>query len=553
MPRHLRPVWLIPLVVALLTAGCQSSSRSHLRSTPVEEETDAEMEQRVQTLTAFSKGILLSERDEPDAAYEQFAKVAELDPANEAIATDLARHYLQKNQPERAVEVLQRTADQPGTSGVILALLGDTLYRTGKEDRAIQAYEKALQATPTLLGAYQQLAAIYLQRKQPAKALEVLEQALKLTETTGVFWLNVSDLFGWYLRVESAEKDRAKADYRQALERAELQVGTDPAELVRLARGYMEVGDSAKSLALFEKVNDQVPKNPAIAASLAELLLREGKLAEAKQYLEILSKANPTSHMPWYFLGVIALQEDDVEEAQRLFERSIQLNPEFEPAYSDLAVSFLNQKKSDAQAALAVLQRGLTRFPTSFRLVHLSALAEMQLKQYDRSYTAFKKAEALAGDRADELLDYRFYFQVGAMLTDADRGAESESYLLKSLALNPDYDEALNHLGYTWAEKGKNLDRALEMIQKAVAAEPENPAYLDSLGWVLFQLKRPAEALPHLEKAAQLLEKPDATVYDHLGDVLAALGRKDEAQAAWKKALAIEPSPEVQKKLDASR
>ena len=510
------------------------------------------MEQRVQTLAAFSKGILLSERDEPDAAYEQFAKVAELDPANEAIATDLARHYLQKNQPEQAILVLQRTANQPGTSGVIQALLADTLYRTGKEDQAIQAYEKALKATPTLLGAYQQLAVIYLQQKQPAKALEVLERALKLTESTGVFWLNVGDLFGWYLRVEPADKERAKGDYRQALERAEVLVGTEPAELVRLARGYMELGDSAKSLALFEKVNDQVPKNPAIAASLAELLLREGKLTEAKEHLELLSKANPTSHMPWYFLGVISLQEEDLENAERLFERAIQLNPEFEPAYSDLAVAFLNQK--DAKSALTALQRGLTRFPTSFRLVYLSALAEAQLKQYDRSLTAFKKAEVLAGDRADELLDYRYYFQVGAMLTEAGQESESEAYLLKSLALKPDYDEALNHLGYTWAEKGKNLERALEMIQAAVAAEPENPAYLDSLGWVLFQMKRPAEALPHLEKAAELLkDKPDSTVFDHLGDVLAALGRKDESQAAWKKSLAVEPSPEVQKKLDAAR
>jgi tetratricopeptide (TPR) repeat protein len=116
--------------------------------------------------------------------------------------------------------------------------------------------------------------------------------------------------------------------------------------------------------------------------------------------------------------------------------------------------------------------------------------------------------------------------------------------------LDPDFDEALNHLGYMWAERGINLQIARDMIERAVKAEPENPAYLDSLGWVLFQLKKPAEALPPLQKAVELLKEPDATVFDHLGDVLKALGRLPEAREAWQKSLAVEPSEAVKRKLE---
>jgi len=500
-------------------------------------------------MSAFSAGVLLTEREEPEAAYEQFARAAESDPGNEAIATDLARHYLQKNQPERALEVLQRTASQPGTSGVIQALLADLQKQAGKTNTAIKSYESAIRATPTLLGAYQQLAVIHLEQKQPAQAFSVLERSLSLTNDSSTFWLNVGDLFSWFARIEPSLKTPAQADWRRALERAEVTQLKEPAELLRLGRGYLELGDNAKAESLFQGINELIPKNPAVAASLAELLIRDGRLKEAREHLELLSKVNPTSHFPWYFLGVIELEEKNTAGAERMFERALNLNPEFEPAYSDLAVAHLNQ--DEGEAALTVLRRGLDRFPTSFRLVYLTALTEARLEHYDKSLTAFKKAEALAGPPAGELLDHRFYFQVGSMLSQAGREEDSVEYLEKSLALKPDFDEALNHLGYTWAEKGKNLDRALEMIERAVAAEPENPAYLDSLGWVLFKLGRAAEALPALEKAVSLMPIPDATVFDHLGDVLAALGRKSEAKEAWGKSVAVEKSEVVQNKLDA--
>ncbi|HTH46630.1 MAG TPA: tetratricopeptide repeat protein, partial [Candidatus Limnocylindria bacterium] len=126
----------------------------------------------------------------------------------------------------------------------------------------------------------------------------------------------------------------------------------------------------------------------------------------------------------------------------------------------------------------------------------------------------------------------------------------AETYLLKTLELKPDFDEALNYLGYSWADRGVNLPRALEMIEKAVKAEPENPAYLDSLGWVLFKLGKPKEAIAPLEKAVQLSPEPDAAVLDHLGDVLLAANRPEDAREAWRKSLAAEKNDAVQRKLD---
>ena len=125
-------------------------------------------------------------------------------------------------------------------------------------------------------------------------------------------------------------------------------------------------------------------------------------------------------------------------------------------------------------------------------------------------------------------------------------------YFEKCLQLAPNFAEAMNYLGYMWAEHGLKLDQARELIEKAVKAEPKNAAYLDSLAWVLFKLKQPKEALPYALKAAELSEQPDATVYDHIGDIYAALKQLEKAREAWRKSLSLEPNEEVRKKLESS-
>jgi tetratricopeptide (TPR) repeat protein len=96
------------------------------------------------------------------------------------------------------------------------------------------------------------------------------------------------------------------------------------------------------------------------------------------------------------------------------------------------------------------------------------------------------------------------------------------------------------------------LDKARELIEKALKAEPKNAAFLDSMAWVLYKLNEPAAALPYALKAAELSEKPDATVDDHIADIYAALKQLDKAREFWRKSLALEPNEEVRKKLDTS-
>lgn len=138
-----------------------------------------------------------------------------------------------------------------------------------------------------------------------------------------------------------------------------------------------------------------------------------------------------------------------------------------------------------------------------------------------------------------------------------DENEAAENALVRILEFAPRDAEILNDLGYTWADAGKSLERAEEMIREAVAARPRTAAYLDSLGWVRYKRGDFTEAVKWLRMATQArpamaaaggvgwISEPsgpapgdDPIIYDHLGDAEYRLGNMGEAENAWRQALA---------------
>jgi tetratricopeptide (TPR) repeat protein len=111
------------------------------------------------------------------------------------------------------------------------------------------------------------------------------------------------------------------------------------------------------------------------------------------------------------------------------------------------------------------------------------------------------------------------------------------------LRINPDYADALNYLGYSYAEKGVHLQEALQMVQRAMTLRPNMGYITDSLGWVYFKLGDYERAVTELEKASQLTPE-DSTITEHLADSHAKLNRLDKALELYERALTLDPKPD---------
>ena len=129
---------------------------------------------------------------------------------------------------------------------------------------------------------------------------------------------------------------------------------------------------------------------------------------------------------------------------------------------------------------------------------------------------------------------------------------KAESDFLNALKLKPDQPLVLNYLGYSWIDRGQNLERARRMVEKAVDLRPTDGYIVDSLGWALYRLKEFDGAVKQLERAVSLRPE-DPIINDHLGDALWRVGRELEATFQWRRALALKPEadvvPKIEKKL----
>jgi len=185
--------------------------------------------------------------------------------------------------------------------------------------------------------------------------------------------------------------------------------------------------------------------------------------------------------------------------------------------------------------------------------------AEMQLGDLLRSKKRFGEAvdaydEAIQRFAAAGMSErWALFYSRGIALERSGQWKRAEADLLHALELKTDQPLVLNYLGYSWIDRGENLQRGLKMIEKAVELRPEDGYIVDSLGWAHYRLGEYASAVQYLEKAIELVPE-DPTINDHLGDAYWQNGRPVEARYQWRRALQFGPQDDdikpIQAKLD---
>ncbi len=289
--------------------------------------------------------------------------------------------------------------------------------------------------------------------------------------------------------------------------------------------------------------------------------------------LSVRSYASPLTVSPrakayqLFLLGTILEADGDVETALQLYNQVLELDPKASPeVYYRIANIYMVLGKSESTEK--VLKQVIQKFPDELGaylwLLRL-LLQEGKLKEADSYYESLlKKAIQLSPDNGKEL--YRYlgeyylkkgkhrkaieylkravtsktvdpepYFLLGALYYQQGDVQAGISYMEKAIQKNPDYDLALNFLGYIYIELGKNLDKAEKLLKRAIEINPDEPAYLDSLGWLYVKRGDLDKAEQYLKQAAI---KEDPEIYYHLGILYMKKGQNDKAKSYLGLALA---------------
>lgn len=396
---------------------------------------------------------------------------------------------------EEVLPRLEAAADADAENLELKYLLADRYREAGQPEKADAIYRRIVATQPDPQG-YGALAASLLREQKHEELIELLGKAFAKAETLEAVKPQIEAI------ANDPERAEALLDVALQLQQA------DPPRLSRESRMVLAyIATKAKQLARFVEIQRLALRREPDPQAYRELfvdLYRGGLHAQAASTLEEMLQAFPDEKSPQILVALgqsraLAGDLDGALEAAREAER---LAPDDTEALK--FIGYVLNRLGRNEELIAHYKGMLERFPHDDELI-----------KYVRSGLSI------------------VYVNMG----DFEEGEHQLELLFERYPEDPGVN---NDLGYLYADQGKNLEQAEEMIRKAVAADPENAAYLDSLGWVLFKQGHYEEALEPLERAAELRETqeggPDATILDHLGDAYFKLQKIDEARQTWLKA-----------------
>jgi len=508
-----------------------------------------------------------NDRTKVDEALVHLQAAFRIYPDDLATGMAISQIYLQSGRPAEAEKVLaamlERAPDQRGLN----FSYAQVLTKLGRGAESLKYLERAVEVDPTFGMAIQQLIEIYQTTGQWGKAADLLQPLIN-DDPTNLDFQRQQAFF--YLRAGMAEKARSRF---AAL------LASDPKDTrtqYYLAESLSDLERYDEADRLYRQLLEKTPDDPDVLAGFGLEQVGRKKYDEAaktfRTLLALPDAAEGVQILAKTQLAFIDLQKGNYQQAIDAAKPLFVFHDKVNPSSINIALDAMRKQKrySDAVSMLQPLVDKYASDPfVNARYIEMlaragdkdrarvaaatqskfgvrntisAAEAYVQAGQYDQAIGVVRDALRNKPDDVD------LQFELGAALERSGDKEAAEKIFLALLDKHPENAGTMNYLGYMWAEQGVNLDRAADMLTKAVTAEPGNGAYLDSLGWTYFRQGKLALAEKYLNDAAAILPR-DATVHEHLGDVLAKRGETSRALTLYRAALTLDPESKDEAKL----
>ncbi len=129
-------------------------------------------------------------------------------------------------------------------------------------------------------------------------------------------------------------------------------------------------------------------------------------------------------------------------------------------------------------------------------------------------------------------------FEYAVVLQELNRDSECLEILAQILELNPNHQDALNFVAFTYAEAGTHLDIAHQYVDQALVFDPQSAYFIDTKAWIFYKQANYPAALEQMNRALKFLPD-DPVLLEHYGDIIKELGDTKKAQEYYLKSSLI--------------
>ena len=206
--------------------------------------------------------------------------------------------------------------------------LGNVLKEARIFDRAVAAYLRALNLSPSHAVVHGNLACVYYEQGLIDLAVDTYRRAIELQP-------NFPDA---YCNLANALKEKGLVAESEDCYNTALQLAPTHADsLNNLANIKREQGFIEEATRLYLKALEVFPEFAAAHSNLASILQQQGKLNEALLHYKEAIRIQPAFADAYSNMGNTLKEMHDVQGALQCYTRAIQINPAFADAHSNLA------------------------------------------------------------------------------------------------------------------------------------------------------------------------------------------------------------------------
>ena len=378
----------------------------------------------------------------------------------------LADTYVQRGELALAQRMYHQAQTLDKNLASVYQGLGKIAFLQDRLEEASQYYQKSLTLAPYHAETYYNLGLVYRRLGQRSvggvsnpDALQNLAEAKNLMTS--------------FQRVKTYNEQTNR--YRRIL----LEQPTALEPRVKLAEAHIEMGNPKAAIRVYQIATALHPNRLPLYHNLGGLYMQTGQLAAAVSAFQHLIQLDDTDAEAHLHLGWLHARQRKFTEAQTYLQRAIQQDKNLISAYYGLAEVYAQQELF--ADAIAVYQQLTSIHPDDAKAWVRQGVLHLKQKQVSNAIHAFTQAIALDENSAD----------------------------------------AHNNLAWLYASQGKQLKRAVELAERAVALDANAPR-LDTLAYAYYRYGAYAQAEQSILRAIDL-EPKNTTYKDRLNEIRQAM------------------------------
>lgn len=513
----------------------------------------------VQAIQLAQQGKLKESEHKWQAAVKQLQEILRMTPEDRQVRQTLYRIYIDAMMYKDAEDGFALLIREDPNDTAARIGLGLTYLREGKSDKAIAEFKSVIERTPDNPDAYAFRAEAYKSQGNLALAIDDLRKACQLSSQI----LIRMDLGSLYQANDQA--DMAEVIYSEIIDAPSTE------KYFPAYQQLVNIGLQQKKWPLIEKICAKGEKlfkdSPLFDLAAAEMWNRRDNPKAMLAALNQAIKKAPQDPITVraYFNGLLECrlydnilkvaanyqnQKDFVSlcYAYRGMVLAIKKDPNALNAFlealktamtrSDISQTMgMMVKVYGIQQLLTIADKIVAASPDNWQVFMTLGDYCVEIKEYRQAHAYYIKGLNAAGD-----VDARIaiFLRMAHMYEITHDYASIEKTYIEILNLRPYNTIALNNLAYLYVDTLKRPDKALPMIEKAMALFPGNLNLMDTYAWVLAKNGDYNKAKQQLSEVITRGKPGPESLY-HMGYVLEKTNETKEARDYYRRSLELVP------------